>query len=255
MLLKVISLDRTPKRFVQFLAWNPGFEFERIPAVDGTALTRESCIQDGLITSSNSYSAGALGNAMSHTSLWRECAAGSMPFHILEDDVVLRHDFSSMVERLLDHVPDWDIVLWTSNFDWPLQAIPAPGVGPVIFQFDPKQALQGLDEFSRSTGQPILLKLLSAASTGCYSISPKGAARILKDCLPVSDARAMYVTRPGVYWDNGALDVELCRHYQDWHAYIAFPPLAVAPNDQSSSVIRGHLETIHDPVIANRIIA
>ncbi len=249
-MLNVISLDRTPQRFTQFLQWNPGFEVSRFAAFDGAALDRAQCVRDGLLAEDNRYVPGAIGNAMSHVALWRRCAAGSTPFTIVEDDIILRGDFLAMATTMLEAAPDWDVALWAHNFDWPLKVHPAPGVGPAVVQYDPAGVLRQLDAFRAWTGAPAMLKLVSAAGIGCYSVTPRGAARMLADCLPIGRQGAAYSVRPGVAWNNTALDVEMSRHYEGWRAYVALPPLALAPNDQSTSTVLGHLAAMHDREIA-----
>jgi hypothetical protein len=251
--LTVISLDRTPQRYAQFRAWNPGLKLERFSAVDGKFQVRAHCVRDGLITEDNQYTAGAIGSMMSHTALWRRCAAGNVALHIAEDDVILRADFLETASGLLERLGDYDIVLWMHNFDWPLKAIPSPGVGPAVIQYNPEHFAGNFEVFRAETVPPVLLRLASAAAIGCYSITPRGARRMLADCLPVGAEQAEYVVRPGVKWHNFALDVEMCRHYPNWQAYVSFPPIAAAPNDQSASTIRGHLAQMHDPAIANRV--
>jgi glycosyl transferase family 25 len=250
--VKAINLDRFPERFFQLQAWNPGIVFERFSAIEGRDFTSEDCIGNGLITHENTYSAGVRGAAMSHVALWRACAAGTVPFHIAEDDVVLRADFWERSAELLARVPGWDIVLWTHNFDWPASVHPTPALGNLVIQYCSVAQDVDIDRFRSETVTPMLLPLNSAAAIAFYSISPAGAKRMLEACLPIGNEAAEYVARPGSTWANTALDVEMARHYADMTAYLALPPLALAPNDMNRSTIRGHLAAMHDPAIANR---
>lgn len=250
--LRVINLNSTPERFAQIEAWNPGFPFERVSAVVGKDLDRAQCVREGIITEDNTYPMGTLGCALSHITLWRECAAGTAPFHIAEDDLILRKDFLEVANAKLSALADWDIVLWMHNFDWPLKVQAAPGLGSFVMQYDFIRAVAEGDAFREDRVEPVLMPLLSAAAMGCYSISPRGAARMLADCLPIGRADAEYVVQPGVTWENTALDVEMNRHYRNWKAFVSVPPLAISPNDQSASTIRGHLAAMHSPDIANR---
>ncbi len=248
--IRIVNLERSPQRLAQFMEWHPGLPIERFPAVDGATLDRDACIRDGIIAADNRYIPGALGCAMSHINLWRQCAAGAEPFHVAEDDIVLRPDFLSVASTLLGTLDAWDIVLWTHNFDWPVQTRPAPGLGIVVVQYDYETVNQA--QFRSGTVMPALLPLVTAAGTGCYSVSPRGAARMLADCLPVGHADASYLLKLGAGWDNTGIDVEMSRHYGDWLAYVALPPLAVSANSQVGSTIRGHFAAMHDPAIANR---
>jgi glycosyl transferase family 25 len=248
--LRVINLARSPERMARFAAQNPGLAAERSPAVDGAAIDRAACIRDGIIAAANAYRPGALGCALSHIALWRQCAAGTEAFHVSEDDVVFRHDFSTVAAALLAGLPEWDIVLWAHNLDWPVQIEPAPGTGVVVVQYDHEATAP--DKFRSGTTVPLLAPLVSAAGTPCYSVSPRGAARMLAGCLPIGNVSARYLHKLDTAWYNTGIDVELCRHYADWRAFVALPFLAMADNDQSASTIRGHLQALHDPRIANR---
>jgi len=245
-LLRVISLDRTPERFEKFLGDNAGFAVERFPAFDGRLLVAADCVADGLITAGNQYAPGALGVALSHVTLWRDCVASGEPAHIAEDDIVLRADFWPRMAALLQTVPGWDIVLWTHNFDWPVLVAPAPGAGQAVIQYTQPGSEMDLAAFRAARAPNYLLPLVSAAGIGCYSVSPAGAARLLDLCLPMGTEMAGYATRPGTGWENTGIDVEMSRHYAGLAAFVAVPPLALAPNDQEASTIRGRLAALHD---------
>lgn len=247
--IRVVSLDRTPDRFAQFIERHPNLPVERFPAVDGALQDRAACVREGILAEDNIYVPGAIGCAMSHANLWRQCAAGSEAFHVAEDDAVLRHDFSSMASRLLGTLLDWDIVLWTNNLDWPLQLRPGDGLGVVVVQYDPQAIADavGLEQFRSATAAPMLMPLISATGTCCYSVSPHGAARMLADCLPIGAKMPRYLSKLNVGLSNTGIDIEMCRHYAGWRAYAAMPPLAVPLNDQAASTIRGHLAAMHSP--------
>lgn len=250
--VNVISLDRTPERFTRFVERHPGLPVERVAAVDGLTLDRGALIGDGILRPENTWRMGALGCAMSHVRLWRRCAEGTDPIHVAEDDVLLREDFLTAAAAVLASLPAWDVVLWGHNFDWPVQIRPAAGLGVVIVQYDH----QTLDPAAfRTPGpSPAALRLISATGTGCYSVSPAGAARMLRDCLPFGAEAAVYLDKHPIALTNTGIDIEMCRHYADWRAFVAFPALAASDNDQTRSTIRGHLGAIHDPRVANRAV-
>jgi GR25 family glycosyltransferase involved in LPS biosynthesis len=163
------------------------------------------------------------------------------PFHILEDDVVLSLDFEAKAEALLSTLPDWDIVLWSHNFDWPVVLSSAQNMWPATIQYRrPKIDISPRD-FRSEKRQSALLPLASAAGLGSYTISPRGAARMLKACLPIGNTMAPYALQAGVGWENSGLDVEMSRHYAKLRSFIAIPPLALAINDHNMSTIRSNL--------------
>jgi GR25 family glycosyltransferase involved in LPS biosynthesis len=237
----VINLQSRPDRLAAFRAANPGLAFERFAAVEGAARPRDAWIADGLITADNEYSAGAIGCAMSHVSLWRHCASSGRPVCIIEDDVLLRDNFVVAANVLLAGLARWDIVCWTWNLDWPLCFLPGDGLARAWLQTDPYAIRGRYDAFKadRSPVQPA--RLISLAATACYVVSPAGAASLLRLCLPIGRVPAdLYNDGSlGIAWINGGIDVEMSRHFRALDAFVAMPPLAVAINDLTASSIRG----------------
>jgi hypothetical protein len=250
---KVVNLDRSPERLQQFARQNRHLVADRWPAVDGNRIDRDQVVREGYFKPENDYSPGALGCALSHIGLWLQCAAGTEPIHVVEDDMILREDIEQTAPALLASLgDDWDIVLWAHNLNWPLQIKPAPGIGVAALQY--QHDLSPNEGFQAARTKPALLPLFSAAGTGCYSVSPSGAARILADCLPIGAVPAVYLEGLDKNWANSGIDVELCRHYTDWRAFVSVPFLAIGDNDQQLSTIRGHLDAMHDPAIANKAV-
>ena len=76
---------------------------------------------------------------------------------------------------------------------------------------------------------------MSCAGICASSISPAGARRYLDLCLPIGDARARYVLKEDVAWENSGLDVEMSRQHTSLATYVSLPPLAITPNDPRQS--------------------
>ena len=113
--VRVINLDRLPERMQLFREENPGLPIERVAAADGRQLARDDLIRRGFIAEVNAYGAGALGNALSHVALWRNCAEGGEAFHIAEDDAILHPAFAPRAFALLRGLGSWDLVFWGWN--------------------------------------------------------------------------------------------------------------------------------------------
>jgi GR25 family glycosyltransferase involved in LPS biosynthesis len=63
-------------------------------AVDGRTLNRASLLADGIIKEDlQSFSVGAMGNALSHRALLQKCVALDENFTVFEDDAILNHRF------------------------------------------------------------------------------------------------------------------------------------------------------------------
>ena len=215
-LVRVITSDHSEWRFRQFCLRNPGLPAQAIYAFNAQDFPFEACIRDGVIAPDTGWSRDALAAALTHIALWQECAAGKMPFHIAADDMLLRADFWPQAQAL-PCKPEWDIVLWTADFDFPVTLVPAPGLGPATIQFAPAAATQHPDDFRNAKTRFSLLPLISAAGLGCYSISPAGAARLLADCLPAGGNPA-----PGA-----AFRFEVSRYFPRHRSFVAMPPLAL----------------------------
>ncbi|WP_160000324.1 glycosyltransferase family 25 protein [Roseomonas sp. 18066] len=239
-LIRVISLDRTPERFALFQKLNPDLAIERFAACDGRLLDRRLCVEKGLFASGLPYSAGACGSAVSHIALWNDCISRDMPMHIAEDDAVIRPDFHAVAARLLAAQQGWDIVLWSHNDNWPVGLVsPVAGTVSVLEGAPLSAAILGdaYPVFRAFRGMPALVPLASAAGLGLYSISPRGARKLLQRCLPLAGEPARDARDLTKSWRNTALDVELSRHYAGLDAYLALPIMAVMINDEDMSTI------------------
>ena len=119
----VINLDRNVERLVEFQTVNKHLAgAERFPAVDGQKLDIAELAEQGLLSTdllqSEFYSIGAVGNAMSHLSLWDRVLKTGKPATIAEDDAIFNLQFARSAAAVLGQLPpDWDIIYWGYNFD------------------------------------------------------------------------------------------------------------------------------------------
>jgi glycosyl transferase, family 25 len=236
--VRVINLERMPERMCLFRSQNPGMPIEPVAATDGALLVRDDLIHSGIIASGNVYTPGALGNALSHVTLWRQCVEASEAFHIAEDDAILHPDFAARASALLQSAGCWSVVFWGWNFDWPVRMHLAPGVGSVVLRFNQSDMRKQIGAFRASDVPARLVGLDSCAGICCYSVSPRGAALLLAQCLPIGNAAAPSVTQPGKSWPNTGLDVEMSRHHTAIGSLACLPPLAVTPNDHATSTVQ-----------------
>jgi len=231
--VNVINLDRTPHRLRKFIKNNPSIPIRRFAAVDGAHLDRDQLIRDGIIQKSNEYSRNALGNLMSHVTLWRNCISDGIPYHIGEDDALLHPDFMDRAFAMLAPLALWDICYWGWNFNWPVRVNLSPTVRNVVMVFDQDDMRRQIRLFRGSETSSELVRLNSCAGIACYSISPRGAANLLERCLPVGATPARAVITPAK-WENTALDVEMSRHHAGLLSFACLPPLAFVLNDNST---------------------
>jgi GR25 family glycosyltransferase involved in LPS biosynthesis len=235
----VINLQRRLDRRERFFATNEqidGVEFRVVTAVDAECLDVDKVREMGLLADDTQYRAGHLACALSHRSLHIRCLTENLPILICEDDAVFRHDFATRWRELLTTLPaHWDIVLLGYNFDSTLGLELIPGVEQWHGVFDDRPIAEPEIQRFQQARQPVLLaKLIHAFGTLAYALSPRGAAKILRDCFPLSRD---VITVPGLHrsFPSYSLDCLMNRRYAEWNAYAVFPPLAISPNDKASS--------------------
>ena len=99
MLIHLITLQRTGHRLREFLVRNGslGLPLVYFPAIDGHALNVPALIEEGIIKREilETYTAGHLGNPLSHLAIWRKATETNEVITVCEDDAVFNHNFVS----------------------------------------------------------------------------------------------------------------------------------------------------------------
>ena len=231
----VISLDRTPDRLAEFYRRNAHLHHvERFPAVDGRTLDREKLISEGVITGDCIYTAGALGNALSHFALWRRAVEEGRAITVAEDDAIFSRNFAARSKEFLEHLPeDWDFVQWGWVFTHRVWADWMPQVAWVTMIFDQDQLRRQINEFQAYDAAPAPIRLRHSFGTVCYSVSPKGARALLEHCMPLNGKRIEF---PGC--DNLALDCMMNGAYPSLKAFISMPPLVFTEHREEETTVR-----------------
>lgn len=235
----VISLRRTPERLRQFRENNPHLKtsVDTIEAVDGLELDQEELVRQGLLASDVTWVPGSLGAALSHRLCWLRAADTDRPLVIFEDDVLLRVDFSDALPRVLQALPaDWDIVMLGYNTDSTLEMEIAPGCAAYGdfrgWYPTPPEARR----FVNSPGSVSVVPLITAFGTCAYAVSPQGARKLLDKCFPLNWTfhylKAFKFVLQGV-----TSDAVMCKYYAEMGAFVCIPPIALAPNDKTTSTV------------------
>ncbi|HEY8071510.1 MAG TPA: glycosyltransferase family 25 protein [Methylocystis sp.] len=233
----VISLARTPERLAQFRAVNgEDSGVETFAAVDGSTLSWESLVAQGVFDTSVQYTKGAVGNALSHLSLWQRVLESGEAATICEDDAILPAAFRARTAELLGGLDPWDIVLWGWNFDSVLMAGLLPGLSNCALLFDQDALRKNALEWRKGAVDRRLYKLYRAFGMVCYSISPRGAERLLRYATPVRETQVYFPILNSVV-ANRTLDVMANGAYSTLDAFVSFPPLALTYNDHARSTV------------------
>jgi glycosyl transferase family 25 len=231
-----ISLKRTLQRRELFQNQNShcGINFQYFDGIDGRELDLTQ-VEGPIVAKGRSFRPGSIGAAMSHLTLWRQCAEQSRNFVIFEDDAVVRHDIKARLPELLEHLGKFHVVILGYNTDVPLEIEIAPGVvfGGGFSERYPSP--KHLTDFSTSANQVALHKLRMSIGIPGYVISPEGAQLLIRECFPM-DHRLVTFASWKVATPCRNLDAIMATLYPNIKAYACVAPLVMTPNEQSSSL-------------------
>ncbi len=242
----VISLARRVDRRADFERWNRGqpLSFSFMTAFDGERIEERRLVAGGLLAEDErNFGKAALANALSHATLWRDCAAGREPYFILEDDVCLRGDFWRHAKPLLErHLAAADLIALGYNTDSVVALQGSDGVVSAMrFDETAKRRPGYFDAYARLHDQrPNLLRCVQFWGLLAYAVTPQGAARLLANCLPLSSCDGVpligtdRVVRP--YGLDSMVNLALAKGRV--RACAAYPALALGPNSQATSDIQ-----------------
>ena len=242
----VISLARRVDRRAAFERWNRSqpLAFAYLPAAEGDRIDRLRLIENGVLAEGErNFGPGALGNAMSHAAIWRECADGREPFLIFEDDACLRGDFwkhaKPMLQRMLGGC---DLMTFGYNTD-SVVALAGPDGVVSAMRFDEtvKSRPGYFESFSRLHDvRPNLFRCVQFWGLLAYAISPSGARALLAACLPLSsqDSVALIGTERSVRPYGMDSMINLALQSGRIRATACYPALALGPNSQITSDIQ-----------------
>lgn len=242
----VISLGRRPDRRATFEAWNKAqpLPFTFFDAADGRHVDPLKLVEAGLLAAGeHNFNSSALGNALSHATLWRDCARGREPYLIFEDDACLRGDFWKHAKPLMErYLAAADMLVFGYNTNSVVALCGPDGVVSAI-RFD-ETVKHGADYFHRYAGlhdtRPMLLRCTQFWGLLGYAIAPEGAARLLRACLPLrSDETVRLLTTERTIRPYG-LDcmTNLALEKGRLRALACYPALVLGPNQLATSDIQ-----------------
>lgn len=241
----VISLRRTPERLERFHAINETDGIRWVDGIDGIGLW--STLQNSRALEASAkerWNRGAIGAALSHLLCWRQCLNSSRPMLILEDDVVLGRNWRSALADSLNDVPDrWDLLLLGWNYNSALRRQDGDSV-ETISLFEPAYpTLTQIRTTIDTTHKRRWHRLYNGFGLPGYLINPRSAMLLLHQMLPLRTER-IQIGRGIPTVDATTLDGLLNLAYREMHSYVIHPPLAVATNDQATSLTQQRPERI-----------
>lgn len=233
-----ISLDRTPERTERFLTANAHIQdFIRAPGIDGSLLNIDDLRGKGFVQESCEFTQGAVGSGLTHVALWGSVAQTGIPAHIFEDDAFLCGNFEQESRRIIAGLPDdWDIILWGNNSDTVLQFDLLPGITQCIATFSQDSVRAGIHSFREMNVSSLPFRLDHTFGICGYAISPLGAEKMIKRCLPMQTINITYPSLNNRIIPASSIDHLMNLHYREMKAYTCLPPLCLTDNQSAQSL-------------------
>jgi GR25 family glycosyltransferase involved in LPS biosynthesis len=245
----VINLDRHPERMARFMAYNamPGIEIVRLSAVDGEALDRAGLVSDRLIASDLIYSTNSVACSLSHVACWRRIIEQGRPAVVCEDDVALRRDFAEVHDAFAAVLASADAIFWSFNFDMHVAyRIPGMGTCTTIYSESHFHDEAHIAQFQAATARTALYRPERLWGVACYTVTPRGAAKLLERVMPLRNATVDFAYPTGLKQNSTCnfpslgIDSDLgLVHVKELDAWVAVPPIAIHVTHNNVSTIDG----------------
>ena len=243
--LLVITLERTPERLEAFYKNNKDavadLNVEVIHGIDG--YEQEEINQKSRWVSESAienWTRGAIGSALSHIKAWRRCIELDQEVLIAEDDVILARNLRSKLKEL--HTIERktgqnSLILLGWNPDSLLQAELFPGLD-MISLFEPTYPeIREIERIINNDRELRLCNLHQCFGLPAYWINPAVAHKLLQACMPLQ-VENNKMTRGIPKHVLVTLDGMLTNRYREINAKVTIPPLALALNNQQTSLTR-----------------
>ncbi|WP_338333301.1 glycosyl transferase [Acetobacter sp. LMG 32666] len=214
------------ERFLQLNAHVP--DLVRSTGMSEQALDIQAMQQMNLISAECLFSRAAFAQALSHVSLWGNVAQHQTPAHVFESNAVLCANFEAESTRILASLPqDWDFVLWGNTPGSTVQFDVLPELALFTGAVQPPYSARGAGALSEMEVSSLAFPLLATQSVSGYAISPTGADKLIKACLPLTST-----TVPAANPQDGGTPAQtlaqlMSLQYSTMKAFVCVPPLCM----------------------------
>src|SRR5262249_17440381 len=138
---------------------------------------------------------------------------------------------------IADVPDDTDLIYWGWNFNAHTAIEPIAGMAPCATTFGRNPRPEEIEAFQASRARPAAYRLLRALGIVCYTITPAGALRLKRHCLPVRN-EVWEFPEIRLRIPNMGIDVGMANALPSLKAFACFPPLVVSLNDPTQSTIQ-----------------
>lgn len=228
----VISLKSSKERREVFSKLNKHVDYVYFDAVVGAELDDSITKNESIFSKNLNFNKGAMGNALSHISLWRYCVENDCSLTVAEDDCFFREDFHLIKSKLLGNEnSDWDLISWGWNFDSPIYLNILKNISDISLFANQDQLRINTNKFLECKEFPKILPLRYSCGLPAYSITPTGAKKFLENCLPLSNINRY----SGDVFNNIGLDLSMSTVYPYTNSFVCLPPIAGTHNSKLDS--------------------
>ena len=149
----------------------------------------------------------------------------------------MRPDFKDQAEAIIAQLPDqWDLIYWGWVYRCYLIFELCNG-GPAVIAKTSHGWEQGYKPYMLASdldSQPY--RCYAAWNSFCYTVSPRGASKLIKLCRPIRDENGRLPLQNDLFAIYG-IDAKMAAITTSLQAYVAIPPLAMQPYDPKNSDI------------------
>jgi glycosyl transferase family 25 len=178
---------------------------------------------------------GGFGCALSYLALWRQVIAENKAMTICEDDAIFNVNFAEISRDFLGKLYDnYDMVWWRWNFDAPILYDIFLGGVRCISYFSQDDLLQFVSAYKSATFYPALHRLYELYGTLCYSVSPRGARKLIERLFPLGSTN-LFSAALNRTVDNIGFDNVLNGLHRELTSFVCYPPLAISKHDVGRS--------------------
>ncbi|MFT8655657.1 MAG: glycosyltransferase family 25 protein [Acetobacter papayae] len=225
-----ISLDSAPERSETFQRLNAHVpDILPFKGLDASTVDLPAMQQAGLVSKNCTFSPADLASALNHVSLWGTVMRSGTSAYVFDDRAVLCRNFSEVSQDIIEKLPtNWDIVCWNWAGDNVMQYELLPGVTHATITYFQDSVQKHIKDFNTTGIASLPFRLVQMFGFGNYAISPSGAAKLIKSCLPLNSEEVLHYCLGGQMLQATDLSILLNRYYMDIAAFITVPPLCLS---------------------------
>jgi glycosyl transferase family 25 len=225
-----ISLDSTPERSAAFQRLNAHVpDIVPFKGLEASTVDIAAMKQAGLVAESCLFSPAALADALNHVSLWGTVMQSGTGAYVFDDRTVLCRNFVEASEDIIAKLPaNWDIVCWNWAGDNVMQYELLPGITHATTMYFQDSVQKHVEDFNTVGMASLPFRLVQMFGFGSYAISPSGAAKLIKSCLPLKTEEVLHYCLGGQMLEATDLSILLNRYYMDISAFVCVPPLSLS---------------------------